>query len=398
MEINSGDTIVWVEAKAEYARIRGSALTTAEARKKFVGINGGTMTGPLVLSGEPVEDGHAVNKGYVDSLVGSPNPVAMISSIFEKSYRNSVAFVKTGAGTASVKAGTKAFVNGLVVSFSVDTPIAMPAFTAGTDYAIYVADDGSVIADANFTQPTGYAPESVLQIGGFHYAPGGNATGLNTGGIGGAQINEYSFWDLKWRPNCIDPRGMTLVCNKFWSDIYLTGTDHVTNGTSKYAVGLADGMSPPKIPAEFGGNGSALYETYTLWEASEIASAHGKRLPTFGEFAALAFGTKEGVARGTKPLAAVWEANWISKWGVCQSSGNYHVWGGEFGGGAANAAWATNTGGRGNTYSLSNIALFGGMWSYAINAGSRCSSWTTQPSSSGTGQGSRFVCDHLNTI
>lgn len=33
-------------------------------------LSGGEMTGELTLSGDPTEDGHAVNKGYVDTLIG----------------------------------------------------------------------------------------------------------------------------------------------------------------------------------------------------------------------------------------------------------------------------------------------------------------------------------------
>lgn len=39
----------------------------------YLPLKGGTMTGPLTLSGNPTEQLHAVPKKYVDDLVGSIN-------------------------------------------------------------------------------------------------------------------------------------------------------------------------------------------------------------------------------------------------------------------------------------------------------------------------------------
>ena len=44
-------------------------------------------------------------------------------------------------------------------------------------------------------------------------------------------INEFSIWDVKFRPSCEDPRGMALVSGQFWADIYFTNTNHEVNGT-----------------------------------------------------------------------------------------------------------------------------------------------------------------------
>ncbi len=313
----------------------------------------------------------------------------------------SPAFFKTGAGSASIKAGTTVPVAGKAVSFAADTAIIMPTLVAGTDYAIWVKDDGTIQASSSFSAAPGAG--NWRKSGGFHYAPGGNAA-AQAGGDTTPAINPYSFWDLKFRPACPDPRGMTLVADSFWADIYLLGVDHLTNGTSKYNVSIADGSAPPKIPTKFGGTGSNAYSTLNWWEANEVLQSWGKRLPTYDEFAALAYGTTEATASGgsdvpTTGVSGTGATNawnkFTSRWGVIQATGCMWIWGGEFGGGAAGASWTANTGGRGGTYQMENVVLLGGAWSLPTEAGSRCSGWGNSPTYSGGGVGARGVCDHL---
>lgn len=315
-------------------------------------------------------------------------------SLFAKADTLTVAFTKTGAGTVSLKDGTYIDVAGTLLTFAAATAIVMPALTAGTDYAIYACTDGTVRADASFSAPSGYTTANSRKIGGFHYSPGGHS-GVSGGGNATAQINEYSFWDLKFKPACTDPRGMALVAGGFWSDIYLLGVDHLTNGTSKYNITIADGSSPPKIPTKFGGNGTTAYTTLNWWEAAEVMESYGKRLPNYAEFAALAYGTTEASSIGADPVSTTWAAAYISKWGCAQVSGNLLVWGANFGGGAAAAVWVVNTVGRGSTYQMENAAFFGGTWADAVNAGSRSSSWIYSPTSSYSFIGARGVCDLL---
>lgn len=319
---------------------------------------------------------------------------APTSGLFFKTDPTTVAFNKLTAGTAEVKAGTIIGVGGDDLTLSTATAITMPTLTAGTDYAIYACTDGTIRADASFSAPSGYTTANSRKIGGFHYAPGGNAAAA-AGGDTTPAINAYSFWDLKFKPACPDPRGMTLVANGFWADIYLAGVDHYTNGTSKYNVTIADGSTPPKVPALFGGNGTTAYATFNWWEASAVARSHGKRLPTYDEFAALAYGTTEASSGGTDPVSTVLRAAYTSKWGVMLATGNLYVWGAEFGGGTAAAGWMANTGGRGSTYQLENAALFGGFWDDTTNSGSRCSYWINSPTGSSYGFSSRCVVDHL---
>ncbi len=322
---------------------------------------------------------------------------------FFKADSGSVAFTKLSNTTAQLKAGTWVDVGGSMLFFSAATSITMPALTAGTDYAIYACTDSTVRADASFTAPTGYTTANSRKIGGFHYSPGGHS-GSPGGGNSTAQINEYSFWDLKFRPACADPRGMTLVAGSFWSDIYLLGVDHQINGSSKFAVTIADGSSPPKIPAKFGGNGSTAYTTLNWWEAAEVGQSFGKRLPAYDEFAALAYGTTENSSIGSDPGSTSWAAAYVSKWGVNQATGVLWTWGAEFSyrqdGGATPWNWRNNTGNRGQLYLYSDVALvasiFGGYWVYAAYSGSRASDWSYCPWNSAGYIGARLVCDHLS--
>ena len=321
--------------------------------------------------------------------------------LFTKDDAESVAFIKTGNGTVSVKAGTVVEVNNTLINFQSATPVSMPALAAGTDYAIYACGDGTAVADGNLSSTSNCTGGS-RKIGGFHYAPGGNATGTS-GGNTTPQINEYSFWDVKWRPACKDPRGMTLVNDSFWVDIYLTGVDHHVNGTSKYNVTIADGSSPPKIPAAFGGNGTTTYATFMWYEANEVMQSHGKELLSQGEFAAMAQGTTEASSGGTDPVSTILREAYTSKYGVMLSTGNLWVWGRDFStrvdGTTTTWAWKTIPGGKGNAYTQGTYglvaALLGGAWSNAANSGSRASFWSGYPWASGSNIGARGRCDHV---
>ena len=260
--------------------------------------------------------------------------------LFSKINPTVVAWTKTAAFTMETNTGLYIEVNGDIKTISSGTSITMPgSATAGTDYAIWCTTAGALEATTNHVTPPS---ANARKVGGFHYAPGGNATGTS-GGDTTPAINVYSLWDLKWRPSCSDPRGMTLVGGHFWSDIYLTGVDHHTNGTSKYNVTIADGSSPPKVPSLYGGNGSTDYGSYKWWECAELLSSHGKRPPTYQEFSALAYGTTEASSRGTDPVTTQMSAtddNFTSKWGVIQSTGCLYVWGNHFGGPYGSSAWS----------------------------------------------------------
>jgi hypothetical protein len=188
---------------------------------------------------------------------------------------------------------------------------------------------------------------------------------------------------------------MALVGAGYWVDIYLTGVDAVTNGSSKYNVTMADGASPPKVPTLFGGNGSSTYGSYTWFEAQELAAAFGKRTLTQLEFMAASYGTTEGSSVGTDQGSTVLNAAYTSKWGVIQATGVMWVWACDRGGAYNTGGWNANTEGRGSEYNAPNASLLGGYWGGGSLSGSRCSNWLYAASDSNNSGGSRFACDHL---
>lgn len=342
--------------------------------------------------------GTGVVVNSVQSIVGDATNIYSTSNdtgnvgLFKKADSTTVAFTKTAAFAVSTAQAITVEVDNIVQNIAAATVVTMPGSpVTGTDYAIWLKPTGTLEATSNHTSPP---VANSRKIGGFHYAPGGNAT-AQAGGNTTPQINEYSFWDLKFRPTCSDPRGMTLVGGGYWVDIYLTGVDAITNGSSKYNIVMADGSSPPKVPTMFGGNGTTSYGTYTWFEAMELATAFGKRCPTQQEFMSAMYGTTEASSIGTDQVSTILNAAYTSKWGVVQATGVLWVWGSDRGGPFASAAWNANTEGRGSEYNAPNAAFFGGAWGNASAAGSRCSAWHYAASASDVAIGSRFVSDHL---
>jgi hypothetical protein len=330
----------------------------------------------------------------------------------------SPAFVKTAAGTISVKAGTSIMVNGANVAFSSQTPVIMPTLTQGTDYAIYACDDGTIRASDNWSAPSGYTPTNSKKIGGFHYGmisptetvAGGSFATTGSGMIWNQAdvdkikgINQFSIWDLKFRPSCPDPRGFALA-KSTWVAIYLTGTGHEVNGLSRYNTDVASGTVPPKIPIEYGGNGTSTYSTLNWWQANEIVKAQGARLIRESEFVTAAFGVTEnqslGGASTTIPVTKR-EPGYTSKYGIEQASGNHWTWGEDSGfiyTSTAVGAYREN-GGRGQYYTQGTVGtvrvLLGGARNVAANSGSRASDWVNPPTDSSWSIGVRAACDHL---
>ena len=337
---------------------------------------------PLVLNGNTIQE---LQSG--DGLIG----LDANKGLFRKSDSTISAWTKTGAGTATTSSIIYIEVDGAIKTIASGASIAMPTLVAGTDYAIWAKTDGTLEATSNHTSPP---TANARKVGGFHYAAGGNATGTS-GGDTTASINAYSFWDLKWRPACNDPRGMALVADGFWVDIYLANTDCDANGTSKYNVTIADGSSPPKVPTKFGGNGSTTYGSLTWFESCELASAYGKRLITQREYMAMAYGTTEASSIGSDQGSTILNAAYTSKWGVMQSTGVMWIWCDDRGGAYATGGWNANTEGRGSEYNAPNAVILGGTWGDGAYAGSRCSAWLSAASTSDSLIGVRFSCDHL---
>lgn len=300
---------------------------------------------------------------------------------FSKADWQSVAFTKTGAGTAEIKAGTKVEVGGNIVEFSSATAITMPSLVAGTDYAVWVKDDGTIQADTSFTAAPGAG--NWRKIGGFHYD-------------GEPKIKARSFWDLKFRPSSPDPRGQTLSLSETcWVDIYPLNTDPESNGTSKYGATIADGDSPPKIPTLFGGDGSTTYSGFTQRDAIQVMAAHGKTLLTVDESYSARYGAAEESSIGTDPVTTQFIAARESDCGMDMATGCVWEWGLGHGSDGAAASWATNTGGFGSTNAEPNSPQFGGSWGNGVDSGSRAANWNNAPSISGTRIGARGRSNHV---
>ena len=372
---------------------------------------------PLVL-----KDGQ-VQQGEIDIAAVTGLAAALMQGgggfidVFIKADRSSPVFVKTGAGTAQVKAGTKVEVFGTLIEFASATAITMPTLAAGSDYEVWVKDDSSIAAFPISSPPSS---GNWRLIGGFHYGlvgpsetvAGGSFATTGTGMIwtqGDVDkikgINEFSIWDLKWRPAYSSPRGMSL-CGQTWWDIYYCGTNHITDGTSKNNTNIASGTVLPKKPLEFGGNGTTTYSALDWYVANEIARSHGKRLPWLSEFVQAAFGVTEnqsiGGASSTYPNTGR-NAGYTSKYGIEQATGHHWIW-------LLDSShrwdspgawdWRDQTGGRGQTYiqgDYGNVrAIAGGNRGSDAYSGSRASVWNSPPWDSGWPIGLRCACDHLS--
>lgn len=306
-------------------------------------------------------------------------------------------FYKTAATTISVVAG--AVFNGKI--YATTTAVTMPgSFTNNSDYAIWQhPSTGALVADASFTTaPAGATGGSI--VGGFHYIPSGRPTAENNGSpTGSAEILEFSIWDLTYRPSCPDPRGMACINDAFWIDLYLAGATSYAGSTfsavpsSRIGLTIADGSSAPLVPAQYGGNGTTTYGSFTWYEASEMAASFGKRLPFYGEFAAAAFGAPEAGSRGTDPGTVIWER--ASKFGLAQATGVMWQWGADSAGSGSGGSWSASTEGRGSVYSTdARAVILGGNWGATSNSGSRCADWTYTPWFP-YAFGARFAAGHL---
>ena len=311
-------------------------------------------------------------------------------------------FTKTAATTISVAAG--AVLNGQCYASA--TAVTMGTHTSNTDMAIWQhPSTGALVSDASYTTaPAGATGGSI--VGGYHYIPSGRPTAFNSGSqTSAAEILEYSIWDLTWRPECPDPRGMTCVDGRFWCDLYLCGstsyasTNFSAVPSSKIGLTIADGSSPPLIPGFYGGNGSTAYSLVSgnnsgsWYNFAEVAHSFGKRLLWSWEFQAAAFGAPEAGSRGTDPGTVIWECQ--SKWGLAQATGTLWIWAIERVGIYTSGSNA-NTGGRGTEYvDAPRALLLGGAWSSGADSGSRGAYWGYVPSAGNSGIGARFAAGHL---
>lgn len=205
------------------------------------------------------------------------------------------------------------------VSFDKATPVAMPKNLTAGDYRVTV-QDGVATAALLAAAPDLGDPAT---IGGFHLAPGGNAA-ARAGGDESPAINPCSLWDIAFRPACADPRGMACIDSlraPFWTDIYLLGVNHLTDGTSRLGVEIADGNSPPQNPS------GGAFDELDYATAVAVMKHHGKGLLSIEEFFAAAFGVTEKTSHKVDPKVTKLDAARTSKFGLMQATGNLWVWG-----------------------------------------------------------------------
>ena len=338
-------------------------------------------------------------EGYNGSEWGEIGGGGAANGLFSKTDSDKVAWTKTGNGTAETSQIIYVEVGGGVLEIASGTSISMPTFTAGTDYAIWVAPDGTLEADASFNvAPTAGG----RRIGGFHYAPGGNALldpagdwNNHTGGNTTPQINEYSFYDLKWRPSVADPRGLTLVNESFWTGIYLMSATTTVAPLHKYNVDPARDGNNPQKPY---GNGTT-YGNAKPMNIFECLSYYGFRAPDVNEFQLLALGTTEANRIGGSGPGNTGDMGdardketQTSAWGVFDATGVLRVWGRDSLPSTSDTAGAIED--RGTTiFRISRFARLGG-YGNASWSGSRAVFEGSSDSSS-VNTGGRGICDHL---
>ncbi|WP_242220004.1 hypothetical protein [Shinella zoogloeoides] len=279
----------------------------------------------------------------------------------QRANASATIFLSSGASLA-IRAGT--LINGDAGAFTFpgDTEIAVPDLIPGEDYGVRL-DEGRPFASL-------LGPENPIDagcIGGFHFAPGGNAS-ARSGGDATPAINPCSLWDIGFRPACPDPRGMKLVqvggAHLFWDDIYWLGTEHERYGTSRCGATIATGETLDRL---------------NYHDAVEILAKYGKRLSTYDEARASAYGVTERSSADGHPKMTGLDAARTSATGSMQATGN--VWG-----------WITD-----GDPDDPRPSIFGGSWLFGSLAGSRCADLDVWPDVSGGGLGVRAACDHLAT-
>lgn len=305
-------------------------------------------------------------------------PSITTPSILTKADPNSPAFRVEGRSRLFLKGGTSInFGAGGVENLS-DHEITLNAadMEAGLDFTVLANEGGEVVA---IPAGDGIA-DGFVQIGGFHFAPGGNALG-RAGGDGVPAINPFSCWDLNFRPACPDARGMALVDMpsggkdggaKFWVDIYKLGVNHRDKGTSRFGEMIADGDDLPQAI-----DGKGLTRKLDYATAGAVLAHHGKQLLSYDEFRIAAFGVTEKTAASRDPKVTGLDAVHTSQRGIMQASGNLWDWGHD---------------GDPETPSAS---IFGGSWINGGHAGSRLAGLDCWPEYSGEGISARGRSDHL---
>jgi hypothetical protein len=193
--------------------------------------------------------------------------------------------------------------------------------------------------------------------------PNANAVGGFHVGLDG-KIAVHSLWDILFRPNCMDPRGMVFVPSVGWVDIYLLNTNPAENGTSRAGKQIADGKSPI--------DGRPL----NWWTAVHAFAQAGKTLLSKSEFAIAMEGSEEGKTCGSDPIQTGHAPGLKSIYGIEQATGCMWTWSREIEG--LNGPW---------------MYILGGGWDSAAPGPRRFNYGV--PGGGWLGIGARGRCDHL---
>jgi hypothetical protein len=360
-------------------------------------------------------------------------------------------FVYPSSDTIIVKQGTIiALFNSLWRTFEVHQDIELgtgdidvgSSFQVGTDYYVYLVDDGEggqLVISANATFPDGEAADNSRKIGGFHfghircvnarfmpvdsnsavYGTTGTISWENNVTIG---IVPNSVWDLRNRPNC-SPEGMVLVGNH-WVDIYnASAAESITFEGGVNGFFVANGL----LQSKYGQIPVTGTEGLNWYSFQELAARSGKRLQTYGEFIQGAVGNPDGqdaaddygwtktsntartrtgcrvnpstglydAASGIKPYA-------ISAYNLVDAIGNMWEWVDELTIRQDSTSWDWQDvlgADKGKAFLPNNIGLSaficGGGWSSGVRCGGRAVYLSSRPWYVNSGIGSRLACDKL---
>lgn len=270
----------------------------------------------------------------------------------------------------------------------------------GDDVYLYAVPDDSGyakwLASKNATTPDGHSSQDSRKMGGFHYGRvRAIAQAYDAGATLSVEIIANSCWDLGHRPKC-DPSGMVeVVPDALWVDIYLAsegpGSWPDTVPESRYdAVPLS------------GSDGYSRYYDYT-----RLARNAGKRLPSYSEFVALAYGVPQGATDAGGRVNTGQHGDYgfecVSCLNVDQPSGNLlqqsiHI----FDRNTSNSWSDLLNEGKDSAHDHGQInqdsartATLGGHWTRGAEAGARCVDLDSTPWTVLSGTGLRAVCDSL---
>ena len=335
-------------------------------------------------------------------------------------YKSATVVTVTGSNVMGLNLNSKWWVLDTDFDLDLDADLDTGAKAHGTDYYVYLCDDGGSLVgllSAATTYPAGYDANTSRKIGGFHYGRvrlvNANWIPLDvTNGAYGAgweddvssAILSNSVWDLKNRPTCA-PEGMAKV-GGIWVDIYLASVDDaITLSTGKLLTGTTKSI--------YNANPLTGTESLNWYHFNELAKRTGKRMMSLSEWLQGAEGSPQGndgdnvnawsytSNAGRNPAGTV--VNAVSAYNLCDCVGNVLEWLDEFmlDPSQVTGGWQDSMTGQGvgqlYMYGATSLhaVLAGGIWPNGVYAGSRCVGVNNYPWRVSTNHGCRFACDSL---